>query len=475
MTRSNSSREPLTAHPCFVYTACNPWLCEKAEMPPSLGVLLLLCSLAVVVSETELSAGAPVPGTTWRYGGDDIDIVGLRSVLDAAVAEIEANKAWPQDCGVDVAFEASVESGPPGSVALEIPGRIDPDSDVGVRLARNVYTVAEARQSCYEHWDCRATQVFTLGGTDVLLAVYYTTSDVQYLAPLSGDGGDPEVWAPNWVATVAIDRTLGYDCASDEVRPLEFWNMWAGRMEGVIQDVASYAGVALADVVTDADVVALSPIITQYFKTFAHAHRLWPNYDCRLTPVLRRPETGCIAATCPSHTVCPTGHRLHAVDWGLCLGDGGAQSLGPEVLLAGPPVVDTDTETLNWPGQSDDPISLYGDLRYDTYGSNLACGFDVGRGVCIHSSLLDASSGDAPAGVCACTGAAVPVANDTACSFDGFDSLVFGGTAGDCMHPQLGLICSLQGTCGFNRGALAWGSTDPFSNGAVVQCECDPP
>lgn len=419
----------------------------------------------------------------WVYAGERLEGYQWAAVIDTAAEEILRVASYPLDCGVVTTHVSSVADGV-SAHPFDLPGRIDPDGAHGNALAREVRTVAQARYECMGYWPCNAVQVFTLPETDILLAVYYTSNAVETSHPLSSSGGDEQVDPNRWLATVAIDRVQGYACPASarDVDPIAFYRMWAGRFSGRLYDVTDALGVPASSVLTDAQIAPYSTAITQYFNTVGHVYRMWPNYNCSLTPVLYSAESGCLAARCPANTVCPSGYRLRNEAWNSCHGGWSGDS-GEEVVLTATPSTDTGDETLTWteedaPGldESDRTLSWYSALRYQSPGSNLPCGFDTGKGVCSHPWPTSSSPAESSDPKCVCTGAAIPVGGDVGCQFDGGDSLVFGSDGSDCVSdPPVSLLCSQRGTCTFDRSAVSWGATEVFGSGDVVSCDCDAP
>ncbi len=437
-----------------------------------------------------LAAVAPsVHGATWTYAGQVLTQEQWDTVIDAAVAEIRHYAAYDEDCGVRVAYEASDVNGPAGSVALDLPARLPPEQHPD--LIRNVFSTEAARLSCAGYAPCFAVQTFTLAGTSALVAVYYgrmETTDLSAYGNLVDNGGDSEVEYTRWVATVVLDRIEGYACpvGSDAIDTEWYFSTWGGRFTGVLMDLTEYLGVAADAVLTQADVATVAPAIERYHNTFGHAHRMWPSANCSLTPLLRRPDTGCIAAACAPNAICPSGFRVRSDEWGLCLGGATGSGDAAQTVVAGDPTLDADAETIFWSGAGAavqaTPTSIYNLLHLTEYGANLPCGGDTDRGVCSHpwdaatAALTSTTAFGDP--FCACTGVDVPVAGDPSCQFDGNEALRLGAglaDAGDCMHPDLGLICTLHGNCTYYPDEIQWGALDITGSGDVVACACEAP
>lgn len=443
-----------------------------------------VCLLLALVVGTHTAAAA-----SWTYADRVLNQTQWDTVIDAAAAEILHYASYDEDCGVLVAYEASDVNGPPGSAALDLPARLDPAQHP--RLTRNVFSTEAARLSCSGYWPCHAVQTFTLPGTSALVAVYYgrmETTDLTAYGNLLDSGGDEEVDYTRWVATVVLDRLQGYACpiGSEAIDAEWFYTTWAGRFTDTLMDVTEYLGVAADAVLTPADIATVSPQIETYFNTFGHAHRMWPTPNCSLTPILRRPDTGCVAAACAPNTICPSGYRVRSDEWGLCLAGATGSGDATQHVVTGDPTLDADAETIFWSGAGASvqatATSIYNLLHLTEFGSHLPCGADTGRGQCVHpwSTATAALSSTSAFGDpwCACTGIQIPVSGDPSCQFDGAETLRLGAELddpGDCVHPELGLICSLAGDCVYDEDAIQWGALDITGGGDVVSCDCDPP
>jgi hypothetical protein len=422
----------------------------------------------------------PTAAYTYTYLGDTVNSATWRSIHDAAVTEIVAYANETADCAVFVSTTYATGGGsPPGGATTSF--QIAPASRLGVFLPRVVQAEADAHSACYRLWQCADVHLFTVPGlAGAMLAVFFATwtSPLIALDAASGSPADVDdvgalVAAGRWVASAHINRTAGYACPGNATA------IDATFLYDTYLTVHNPALVA-AGIVTRPDTFGLPPIgadeaaiaaaaalVEVMYQTSWHRYRLWPSATCALTPLLRDPRAGCIAARCPLFTVCPAGFRTQSVAWGTCFpsttSGGVVELLVPDV----PTSFSLATGTVVFPGNPPLTMSAFQTVDVGRVLTTLPCGASVGAGWCAHYTVSTGVVTDTPVCACASAAAGTGVVGDYGCQFQ---------NALCVTTPETGAVCNGRGVCAFQRDAIQWYVPDLSTRAAgAVACSCAPP
>lgn len=397
-------------------------------------VLLVVVLMWVCPFRVDASSGPMWYGRTLTASEE-------QAVMNKAAAEIQNHISDDVNCAVRIeAVYAAQYATPPAEALLGfMDGSIT--RDWAVRVRKRI----QATTHCEKHFDCWGVAMFRSDPPQL----DETTGEEIFFVRYMQRGSDPRLTGDDletggvWFASHILRRLDGYDCANPYVDTEWYRNTWHGRLDHVLPRSIPHD----------------PPSIIDHFKRVGSQYGLWPNRECRLTPFLLTPESGCTVRRCPSHTICPEGFRQRDDTHNWCLAQVGKEQTYAEGVY-------DDSFLASHEG------SFANDLpcNYNGYQASVGgfCGYDLGN--------LD---GGNTAAVCVCHGTNTP-SNDPACQINAADY---------CVSPlgYMSAVCNSEGTCALDMSKLDWeadnlnmatGLTHADIEGGVdpaVQCSCDNP
>ena len=233
-----------------------------------------------------------------RYGGQRLTMTEQQLVFSKVVEEARKLRSQSTDCGVVLVTVTAEDTLEPEDDARRA---FLPESIVQ-GWSQEVWNVFQATDDCYTYYDCVGVAVFTISPTKFfddgeqsweIFRVRYMQKGAAVRASLHDDVG-AGASGGLWRESHMWRRTEGYNCPSDHVDALFYFNTWN----------------ALASSILQTPIPADAAGAEEHFKWEGHKLRLWPNANCKLSPVLLQAESGlCRALRCPTHTICPAGYR----------------------------------------------------------------------------------------------------------------------------------------------------------------------
>ena len=235
---------------------------------------------------------------TVQYGGQRLTVAEEQLVFRKVVEEARDRRTQTTDCSVVLVTVSSDDTLEPEDDARR---SFLPDSVVS-SWPQEVWNIFVATDQCHKLYTCLGVAVFR-----ILPAKFFDDGDqswevfrVRYMekdSPVRTHLHDTEgsfSSGGTWVSSHIWRRTTGYRCPSDHVDASFYYNTWSQLAESILPEPIP------------SDVEGA----TDHHNRVGHLLGLWPNANCKRSPVLLQNVNGyCRSLRCPTHTICPAGFR----------------------------------------------------------------------------------------------------------------------------------------------------------------------